>query len=160
MLTISICVATKTLCARWISSSRQLPPQRRKTQVADTTAALNQQMSRGDFFLAALERQRMFWLGQLAATLERILFDDESIAEAKANIRRVRSEYFWERALAPLVEFVADPHHVGDNQGMAATSAMGDRSGARKLVRRTGLRHDIALVAFHLNRPGRFGSGG
>lgn len=35
-------------------------------QVADATDALNQQLLRGDFFLCASERQRMFWLGQLA----------------------------------------------------------------------------------------------
>ena len=36
-------------------------------QVADATDVLNEQLSRGDFFLCASERQRHFYLGQLAA---------------------------------------------------------------------------------------------
>jgi GT2 family glycosyltransferase/glycosyltransferase involved in cell wall biosynthesis len=35
-------------------------------QVAGATEVLNQQLARCDFFLCASERQRMFWLGQLA----------------------------------------------------------------------------------------------
>jgi hypothetical protein len=40
---------------------------RRARDVATTTAALNQQLARGDFLLCASEKQRHFWLGQLAA---------------------------------------------------------------------------------------------
>ncbi|TFC27634.1 glycosyltransferase [Cryobacterium sp. TMT2-18-3] len=36
-------------------------------QVVDATDVLNEQLSRGDFFLCASERQRHFYLGQLAA---------------------------------------------------------------------------------------------
>jgi len=36
-------------------------------QVSDATNVLNEQLSRGDFFLCASERQRHFYLGQLAA---------------------------------------------------------------------------------------------
>lgn len=36
-------------------------------QVGHSNEALNHQMARGDFFLCASERQRHFWLGQLAA---------------------------------------------------------------------------------------------
>ncbi|MCU1419774.1 MAG: glycosyl transferase [Mycetocola sp.] len=36
-------------------------------QIAHSNATLNHQMMLGDFFLAASERQRHFWLGQLAA---------------------------------------------------------------------------------------------
>lgn len=36
-------------------------------QILDTTAILNQQLQLGDFFVCANERQRHFWLGQLAA---------------------------------------------------------------------------------------------
>jgi GT2 family glycosyltransferase/glycosyltransferase involved in cell wall biosynthesis len=39
----------------------------RTQHVAATTGALNRQLARGDFFLCASERQRDFWLGQLAA---------------------------------------------------------------------------------------------
>nr|WP_104130350.1 glycosyltransferase [Cryobacterium sp. N21] len=36
-------------------------------QVSDATDVLNEQLARGDFFLCASERQRFFYLGQLAA---------------------------------------------------------------------------------------------
>jgi glycosyltransferase involved in cell wall biosynthesis len=36
-------------------------------QIDDATRTLNQQLEKGDFFLCASERQRHFWLGQLAA---------------------------------------------------------------------------------------------
>ena len=36
-------------------------------QIDDATRTLNQQLERGDFFLCASDRQRHFWLGQLAA---------------------------------------------------------------------------------------------
>jgi len=38
-----------------------------KKQVGDATEVLNEQLARGDFFLCASERQRHFYLGQLAA---------------------------------------------------------------------------------------------
>jgi GT2 family glycosyltransferase/glycosyltransferase involved in cell wall biosynthesis len=40
---------------------------RRGSDVASTTNALNDQLLRGDFFLCASEKQRHFWLGQMAA---------------------------------------------------------------------------------------------
>jgi GT2 family glycosyltransferase/glycosyltransferase involved in cell wall biosynthesis len=36
-------------------------------QIGDATETLNQQLEQGDFFLCASDRQRHFWLGQLAA---------------------------------------------------------------------------------------------
>jgi glycosyltransferase involved in cell wall biosynthesis len=51
-------------------------------------------------------------VGQLADALERVLFDEEFAAEARENIARVRERYYWATALAPLVEFVAKPHHA------------------------------------------------
>jgi len=50
-----------------LEQSRGLPADQWQSQVGDATAVLNEQMKRGDFFLAASERQRMFWLGQLAS---------------------------------------------------------------------------------------------
>ena len=50
-----------------LEQSRRLPADQWQAQVSDATAVLNEQMARGDFFLAASDRQRMFWLGQLAA---------------------------------------------------------------------------------------------
>jgi GT2 family glycosyltransferase/glycosyltransferase involved in cell wall biosynthesis len=53
---------------------------KRSRDVANTTTALNQQLARGDFFLCASEKQRHFWLGQMAAMgrLNPATYDDDS----------------------------------------------------------------------------------
>jgi glycosyltransferase involved in cell wall biosynthesis len=50
-----------------LEQGRELPRSQWEQQVSDATIVLNDQLRRGDFFLCASERQRMFWLGQLAA---------------------------------------------------------------------------------------------
>lgn len=50
-----------------LEQGRQLSAVQWSRQVSDATDVLNQQLERGDFFMAASDRQRMFWLGQLAA---------------------------------------------------------------------------------------------
>lgn len=50
-----------------LEQARELPFPQWTRQVEDATAVLNQQLDRGDFFICASERQRLFWLGQLAA---------------------------------------------------------------------------------------------
>ena len=89
----------------------------------------------------------------LAAALETVLFDTAFIAKAKANIRRVRQTYFWERALAPLVEFVAAPHPAGDRVGETAYEASVANC-PRQRKKRSGLRHDIGLVGYYLRNGG------
>lgn len=49
-----------------LEQGRELPRSQWENQVSDATKALNDQLRRGDFFLCASERQRLFWLGQLA----------------------------------------------------------------------------------------------
>lgn len=89
---------------------------------------------------------------QLADALERILFDEKLIAASKRNIRRVRTDYFWEKALAPLVDFVADAHHARDNAALEGGGAAPAR--VRKRVRRSGIRHDLELALFYLKSGG------
>ncbi len=50
-----------------LEQARELPREQWERQVSDATAVLNEQLERADFFMAASERQKMFWLGQLAA---------------------------------------------------------------------------------------------
>jgi glycosyltransferase involved in cell wall biosynthesis len=50
-----------------LEQARALPPATWELQVSDATAVLNEQLARADFFLCASERQRLFYLGQLAA---------------------------------------------------------------------------------------------
>ena len=47
--------------------SRHDPFDQRVLEVGESVRVLNQQVRRGDFFLAASEKQRDFWLGQLSA---------------------------------------------------------------------------------------------
>jgi GT2 family glycosyltransferase/glycosyltransferase involved in cell wall biosynthesis len=49
-----------------LEQSRADEPTARAANIAATTAVLNEQLERGDFFLCASEEQRHFWLGQLA----------------------------------------------------------------------------------------------
>jgi GT2 family glycosyltransferase/glycosyltransferase involved in cell wall biosynthesis len=50
-----------------LEQGRQLPAATWDKQVQDATQVLNEQLSKADFMLCASERQRMFYLGQLAA---------------------------------------------------------------------------------------------
>jgi len=47
--------------------ARDLSPNDRRVMTRLTIETLNEQLARGDFFLCASEKQRDFWLGQLAA---------------------------------------------------------------------------------------------
>ena len=88
-------------------------------------------------------------IDQLADALEKVLFDDEFAAAARANIARVRERYYWQTVLAPLVGFVANPRHAGDHGALAvATHAR------KKRRKRSGLRHDIDLALFYLRSSG------
>ena len=50
----------------------------------------------------------------LAAALESMLYDPEAIAVATKNVGRVREDFTWDKALAPLVEFCRDPRPAPD----------------------------------------------
>jgi len=50
-----------------LEQARQLPDAQWKRQVSDATQVLNEQLARADYFLCASERQKHFYLGQLAA---------------------------------------------------------------------------------------------
>lgn len=50
-----------------LEQARDLPEDERRTVVNNATVVLNEQILRGDFFLCASEKQRDFWLGQMAA---------------------------------------------------------------------------------------------
>ena len=55
----------------------------RREHVRDATAVLNEQLSRGDFFVCASDKQRDFWLGQLAALgrINPVTYDDDDRLE-------------------------------------------------------------------------------
>lgn len=67
-----------------LEQTRGQDPLLRSRDVASTTAVLNEQLLRGDFFLCASEKQRHFWLGQLAALgrLNPLTYDRDSTLSA------------------------------------------------------------------------------
>jgi len=86
----------------------------------------------------------------LAEALDRVLYDEAFIAECTANLARVRQDFYWERTLAPLVNFVAHPEHASDH---AATRRRGVMISGR--VRKPyGLRHDLRMAWHHLRHTG------
>ena len=94
-------------------------------------------------------------VAQLSAALEQVLFDEKFIAQAKRNIRRVRTRYYWEQALAPLVEFVAEAHHAQDNQQYAPSAGTAPKPRPRQRpVRRSGWQHDLGLAVHYFKVGG------
>lgn len=129
-----------------------------RTRILDYLwAELPMVLTAGDHFAELVEAERLGVVvdatdvDQLADALEKVLFDADFIAEAKANIKRVRERYYWETALAPLIEFAAAPTHAGDH---GATALRASVATSTKRRRRTGLRHDIGRALFYLRAAG------
>lgn len=90
----------------------------------------------------------------LAAALERALFDDEFIAECRANIARVRERFYWDRVLQPLIDFVDHAHHAPD---LALGRVLRvDRMPVRPTAPSPGgrIRRNARALAFHLRNGG------
>ena len=95
----------------------------------------------------------------LALELERLLFDDAAGATARANVRRVREEFTWERVLEPLVEFCRNPIRAADKVSIAgvlpktATKLAAASSGKRS-SNYSGFRRDFDRVSYYLKNGG------
>ncbi|AXH35343.1 glycosyltransferase [Humibacter sp. BT305] len=105
----------------------------------------------------------------LAAGLERVLYDSEAAAEARAAVARVRERFVWDHVLEPLLDFCRDPRPAPDRalEATAAPGAPRSRRGAasgkeaskeerfhRIASRRRGLRRDLALARFYITEGG------
>jgi glycosyltransferase involved in cell wall biosynthesis len=88
----------------------------------------------------------------LEAAIERILFDEAFAGQARANVARVRESFIWHRALAPLVEFVRDPHRAADQ-----TSARIDHSARGPRRKPFGPAHDARMAWHYLRAEGPVG---
>jgi GT2 family glycosyltransferase/glycosyltransferase involved in cell wall biosynthesis len=77
---IIICDVYDPMHLEQLEQTRGQEAGKRTRDVAATTTALNEQLARGDFFLCASEKQRHFWLGQMAAVgrLNPSTYDDDS----------------------------------------------------------------------------------
>jgi GT2 family glycosyltransferase/glycosyltransferase involved in cell wall biosynthesis len=131
-----------------------------RTRILDYLwATLPMVVTRGDVFADLIEREQLGLVVDaedvdgLTAALERILFDEEFIAKAKANIGRVREDFFWDRVLAPLVAFVGHAHRSRDAK---ATSSRENRNrGPQRMpTRKRGIRHNVSRVAYYLRVGG------
>ena len=87
----------------------------------------------------------------LADALELMLFDEEAGARARDNVGRVRQEFTWDKALAPLIEFCRDPRPAADRM-------LTDERTGRQASRIRGLRerigHDLGTTRRYLANDG------
>lgn len=131
-----------------------------RTRILDYLwAGLPMVVTEGDHFADLVEREKLGIVvpaqdvDALTDALDTVLYDEAFIAEAKLNVMRVREQYYWQHALAPLVDFVADPRHAADHHSLAARRAAAASRGRRQ-YRRSGLLHDLRRAAYYLRTAG------
>jgi glycosyltransferase involved in cell wall biosynthesis len=127
-----------------------------RTRILDYLwAGLPMVVTEGDSFAELVEREGLGVVvpardvAALELALERVLFDEEFIAQTRRNVERVRADFLWEKTLAPLVEFVANPHRAADSVGSRV-----DRSASGKRRKPYGLAHDIRMFWHYLRAEG------
>jgi GT2 family glycosyltransferase/glycosyltransferase involved in cell wall biosynthesis len=64
---IVVCDLYDPMHLELLEQGRSAPDDKRAADLAGVTKVLDAQLERGDFFLCASERQRLFWLGHMAA---------------------------------------------------------------------------------------------
>ena len=89
----------------------------------------------------------------LADAIEKVLFDEQFAATARANIAEVRKQYRWETVLRPLVDFVETPRPAADRSIDTGAVARRPSRSSQAPRLKPGLRNDIRL-AFHYFREG------
>lgn len=131
-----------------------------RTRILDYLwAGLPMVLTEGDHFAELVQAENLGVVvpardvDALAAALDRVLFDEAFIAEARDNISRVRERYFWETALAPLVNFVANPRHAADHRVGASERRVPAFAVAAR-PRRSGWRHDASRLVFYMRSAG------
>jgi GT2 family glycosyltransferase len=107
----------------------------------------------------------------LAAALESMLYDEAAATAARAAVSRVREQFTWEKALAPLVEFCAAPYVAPDRAHDAALPVGSAHQPARERIAmspqrqremrfhqiansRHGVRRDVLLATHYLRENG------
>jgi GT2 family glycosyltransferase/glycosyltransferase involved in cell wall biosynthesis len=134
-----------------------------RTRILDYLwAELPMVVTAGDHFAELVEEKQIGVVvpsgdvDALVAALEKVLFDERFIAKARRNLAKARQAYFWDRVLAPLVDFVSDPRHAPDlvARGVVGTSGQGDGPVSRRRTKKHGVRHDVGLFFHYLNNGG------
>ncbi len=95
----------------------------------------------------------------LASAMETLLFDKEAADAARANVRRVREDFVWERTLAPLVEFCRNPIRAADKPALDAiapskATSLGVAAKRKRSSNHSGRRRDVDRVAYYLKSGG------
>jgi GT2 family glycosyltransferase/glycosyltransferase involved in cell wall biosynthesis len=92
---------------------------------------------------------------ELATALEKALFDEEFIRQAKANIEELREQFTWENVLSPLIEFCRNPRPAPDRLSVtSAATGHGPRRKHGPPGPPSSLRSDIALFREYLRAGG------
>jgi len=132
-----------------------------RTRILDYLwAELPMVVTEGDHFAELVERENLGLVVPaanpelLADALDRVLFDDDFVAETRSNIARVREEYRWERTLEPLTSFVSLPRHADDLVAQGSVGRASTRTVARREPAPHGLRRDAQLVFYYLRNGG------
>lgn len=92
----------------------------------------------------------------LARAIETMLFDEDRIAEARANVARVREEFYWARTLEPLLRFMENPRRAADLAGSRSVAPVRWPGGERPHTRSRpyGLGYNARRVVYHLRNGG------
>ncbi|WP_374007744.1 glycosyltransferase [Leifsonia sp. LS-T14] len=132
-----------------------------RTRILDYLwAELPMVVTEGDHFADLVESETLGVVvpsGDVAAlsdALEKVLFDAAFARKAKKNIARVRQDFRWDKVLQPLVDFVAEPQHAPDLVASGVVSGSGVPKRVHKRVKKSGIRHDLGLVAHYLRNGG------
>jgi len=115
----------------------------------------------GDSFAALIRERRIGRVvppgdpSALAAAIVEMVCDEDARSVAAQNLRVVREEFMWSRALAPLVEFCIDPQPAPDRELVLSRSAvMGGTPFERILAMPKGPRRDFALFRHYWKQGG------
>ncbi|MEQ1735015.1 MAG: glycosyltransferase [Rhodoglobus sp.] len=97
----------------------------------------------------------------LVAALDTYLFDAKKISKARDNVARVRQDFFWDRALSPLIEFCRNPLHAADrSEGHGAKKSKKSKKSivvgkiTPPKAHRVGLSRDIERAMYYLREGG------
>ena len=92
----------------------------------------------------------------LVDALELLLYDDGAASRARTEVARVRQQFFWERAMAPLIEFCRAPVRAADRrpESVMGNVARSTPAALRRPVRRSGVRRDIQRALYYLRHGG------
>jgi glycosyltransferase involved in cell wall biosynthesis len=90
----------------------------------------------------------------LADAIISVLFDPAVTVRVSAGIERVRSEFAWERALAPLTEFCVNPAVAPDRRGAGGSRSSETEAFKRILAMPKGPRRDLSLMLYYFRTGG------